>query len=339
MSLLTNPKMSPELRARVSSSVRGLRRGHGARLYAPTRTALLRLSVVGFVIVVVALVWRERQSRALELAQAKERLLQEREQARATLTPNAYTLAERVQLVLRRESNDYAGAVRDDNLTTPNDWQALFRRRLLYARLPTGSVNSPEKLESHLSESKPDAFVLCLKQPAEGRDENALMKRINAINGDAMATKEQLLDVHPAFDAIVTLQLLERSIDESVERAAELKAVLDMQDMWDKARVDERLPSVSAEVLIALLDEPKVADTPVELDGASVHKARVMIVDLSRDKDKVLFRGRYDMNPSWVSERRRHQYANSLDSCRVATEIRNPALVKTVANEPNKPSK
>ncbi len=203
-----------------------------------------------------------------------------------------------------------------------SDWDALLRRPIVYARLPTDTANQPDKLESRLSESKPDAFVLCLKEPAEADTEKALMKRINAINGDAAATKEQLVNVHAAFDAVVSLQLLDSAFDARVAAAEELKPVLDLQEMWDKARIDERLPAVFAEVLIAVLDEPKLADTPVELDGASVHGARVVIVDVSRDLEKVLFRGHYDMNPSWVSERRRHQYSQALDSCRVASQVR-----------------
>jgi hypothetical protein len=330
-SFLTNSKMPHALATRVQSSVGGLRRGHGARVYAPTRTAIVRISVVALVLLAFGAVWQERRDRAQQLASAKHALLQTRAELRATLTPNAYTLAERARLILRRESNDFAGSLRDEALSTGKDWDALLLRRIIYARLPTDSVNQPDKLESLLSESQPDAFVLCLKEPAVDSTEKALMKRINVVFGDSGATKEQLVNIHSAFDAIVTLQLFEPSFDAQVEQAEELKPVLDLQHMWNKAHVDERLPAVFAEVLIALLDEPKVENTPVELDGASVHNVRVIVADLSRDKEKMLFRARYAMDPSWVSERRRHQYAQALGSCRVASEVRNPSELVNVA--------
>jgi hypothetical protein len=316
---LANSKMPQALRSRVESSVRGLRRGHGARVYTETRTALLRFGVAGLLVLVAVVVWRERVERAKRITDAKANLLQARAELRTTLTPNAYTLADRIRLALRRESNSYTGAFKSDELSRPEDWEALLRRSAIYARLPTDSANQPDRLESLLSESHPDAFVLCLKQPPEDRTEKTLMRRINAARTE---TNEVLVNVRPAFDAVVTTQLLAETYDDQVTQANELESVLELQAMWDRARVEERLPAVFAEVLIALLDEPKLPDTPVELDGATVHKVRVFIADLSRDQEKVLFRGSYDMNPNWVSERRRHQYAQALDSCRIAAEVR-----------------
>ncbi len=109
-SFLTNPKMSAALATRVQSSVRGLRPGQRQSLQAPTRTALLRLSIVALLAVISVLVWLEFRTRAQQLATAKSRLTNERAELRATLTPNAYTLSERVMVALRRESNIYAGS-------------------------------------------------------------------------------------------------------------------------------------------------------------------------------------------------------------------------------------
>lgn len=319
---LTNPKMSEALAARVRASVRASRRGHGARASAPLRTALLRAFAVAFFASIGLLVWREQEQRAAQLADAKRTLLNARDELRSTLTPNAHTLASRIRVALRRESNVYAGPLQEGHLRQQQDWDALWQRRLIYARLPTDSANQPDKLDSVLGESKPDEFVLCLMQPSDDPTEKGLMKRLNAINGDPSTTKRQLLNVHPAFDALVVLQLLDPEFLAPVHVAKELGPVMELQETWDKARLEERLPAVFAEVLIAVLDEPKVANTPVELDGESVHAARVVIIDLSRDQDQVLFRARYDLDPSWVSERRRHQYSRALDSCRMASEIR-----------------
>lgn len=286
------------------------------------RTALLRAFAVVFVASIGLLVWREQEQRAAQLADAKRTLLNAQEELRNTLTPNAHRLASRVRTALRRESNEYAGALHDETLRAAKGWEALLQRQLLYARLPTDSVNQADKLDSLLGESKPDEFVLCLMQPAEDQTEKGLMKRLNAINGDTSTTKQQLLNVHAAFDALVALRLLEPAFLAPLHAAKELAPVLQLQETWDKAHIDERLPSVFAEVLIAVLDEPKVTNTPVELDGESVHAARVVIIDLGREQDKVLFRARYDLDPKWVSERRRHRYSRALDSCRMASQIR-----------------
>lgn len=320
-SSLVNPKMNPALAARVVRSLHGKRSsGASTATTSPSRTLLLRLGALAAVSAIVCAVVREVQTRNTQLADAKQTLLQARAELQATLTPRARAFGDRVTRLLTREANSYHGAVRHEQLASIADWDAVLARPIVYARVDVDKISQPERFDAALSESRKDAFVACLKRPPEARGEKELMKRVvDAFGQDA---QEYTSNLHRVHDALVTLRVLDPAIDRQIERAEELQPVLSLQHTWEQARVDERLPAVFGEVVIALLDEPKLPNTPVELDGASVHGVRLVVVDVSREQDLVLLRTHFDLNPSWVSERRRPQYAQGLEGCRMAYDVR-----------------
>jgi hypothetical protein len=319
-SSLVNPKMNPALASRVTSSLRGKRGSGPATPTSPSRTLLIRLGALAAVSAIALAVVREVQTRNEQLRGAKQALLLARAELQSTLTPRARAIGERVTRLLTREANSYHGAVRHEQLGGLADWDALLSRPIVYARVEVDKVSQPERFDAALSESRKDAFVACLKQPPEGRGEKELMKRVTDAFGQG--AQEYTSNLHRVHDALVTLRVLDPAIDRQIERAEELQPVISIQHTWDQAHIDERLPAVFGEIVIALLDEPKVKDTPVELDGASVHGVRLIVVDISREQDQVLLRTHFDLNPSWVSERRRHQYAQGLEACRMAYDVR-----------------
>lgn len=319
---LVTPKMSPQLRERVAASVRGRRVRRQFEANATRRTALIRLVVVVVVAAIAVAVVHEQQTRTAQLNAAKKALLQSRAELRATLTPSALAIGERLTRALRHEANALHVPVRDESLRSTNGWDTLLARPLIYTRAEIALLEPPERLEATVSESRIDAFVACLKHPPGDRSEKELMKRVSDAYGSG--PHEFTQNVYRAHDALLTLRLLDPAIDRQIERADELQPVVHFQQTWEDAQLDARLPAVFGEVFLMLLDEPKTPNTPVELDGASVHGVRVVIVDISREHDQVLLRSHHDLNPSWVSERRRHQYALGLEGCRLAYDLRGP---------------
>lgn len=319
-SLLVNPKLNPALAARVAASVRGRRTPHKSPQSRKNRTFWIRLSVLAAVAGIAVCVINELNTRAEQLADAKHHLLSARAELQQTLTANAKTIGERLSNVIEREGSVDHGALRHESLGSLAAWDALLARPIVYARVNVETINPPERFDAALAESRKDAFVFCLKQPPAERTEKELMKRVNDAFG--RSGEEYTSNIHRAHDALISLRLLDASIDRQIERAEELPPVVHLQHLFDEARLDERLPAVFGEVLIALLDEPKQANTPVELDGASVHRARLVVVDIGRQNAQVLLRTHFDLNPSWVSERRRHQYSQSLEGCRMAYDVR-----------------
>lgn len=317
---LVNPKMESALAARVATSVRGRTSRTTTARATPRRALLLRAGIATVLGLLVAAVVSEQRARSAELAEAKRSLLEARSELRSTLTLRANQVGERLNQVVQRESTTYHGSVRDETLRDTARWDSLLSRPLLYARLALDAVQPPERLDAALAESRKDAFVTCLKQPPAGRTEKELMKRVNEVLG--AATDDRTLHVYRAHDALVALRVLDPALDRQLERAQELSVVLQLQNLWDQARMTDRLPAAFGEVVVLLLDEAKVPGTPVELDGASVHGVRVVIVDVSGERDQVLWRSHHDLNPGWVSERRRHQYAQALEGCRLAHDLR-----------------
>src|SRR5690606_3118691 len=205
------------------------------------------------------------------------------------------------------------------------DLDAMLKRPIAYTRVDIDAVTHADRFDAALADSHKDAFVACLEKPPADRSEKELMKRVaDAFSRDI---HEYTANIHRVHDALVTLRVLAPDIDRQIAQATVLEP---HEHMWQQARIDERLPAVFAEVLVAVLDEPKAPDTPVDLDGANVHRHRVVVVDISDELDRVLLRAQFDLNPSWVSERRRHQYARALDACRMAYDVR------AAFSEPNK---
>lgn len=319
-SLLT-PKMSPALRSRVLSSIRRRSGAVSVRKAEPVRRTLpIRSSVVVLVLFVAFAVIREQRTRSAEIQAAKTQLLNTRAEMRSALPPRAANLGERLMKALRQEAGVYLGDIQHASMRSLEDWDRISSRPLLYARFDVHASVPHERLEGALAESRVDSFVLCLKKPPADRTEKELMKRVADAYG---ATESEFTqNIHRAADALLVLRVLDASMDRELERAESLETVVRLQQVWDEAAVASKLAAVSGEVLLLMIDEPKLPGTPVELDGASVHGVRVVILDLSGERDVVLHRSHHDSNPEWVSERRRHQYAKQLEGCRLAHDIR-----------------
>jgi hypothetical protein len=88
-----------------------------------------------------------------------------------------------------------------------------------------------------------------------------------------------------------------------------------------QAPLKQAKAAARAEYFLFLLDEEKQAGAPSEFDGASKHYVRIHLIHLA--SQKTILRKRLLIDPSWISEKRRHRYAQGLLDCRMAHELRN----------------
>lgn len=320
---LTNSKMNPRLAGRVHASTRGRTSGGAAGISSATRTALLRLSILAALSLALFFVIKEQRDRAAELADAKQKLKAEMSDARTAFPASAMGRSDEALTWLKKECQTYPGDVAA--AAGAQRWLEWLKRKIVYARVEVSGLTASNQTEQVVSESRKDAFVLCLYDPPPDVSEPALMKQVSLAYRGGPNTQQRTENVYRLADAIVVRQLLDQKVDDQIERADELPNVLALQRVWDQARVTDRVGAMTAELLLAVLDEPKTPGTVVELDGASDHWARVLLIDLT--SSTVLYRARKHLKTDWVSERRRSQYASGLNACRLATELRQPGLI------------
>src|SRR5690606_11441943 len=101
---------------------------------AASRTALLRLSAVAVVGLVVFAVVREQRARAKQLDDAKQQLLTQMNEARASFPEGALEVSEQVFTWLKREGRDYQGDVA--GLPGEPRWREWLGRQTVYVRVP-----------------------------------------------------------------------------------------------------------------------------------------------------------------------------------------------------------
>ena len=311
--------MHPALAARIEASVRGRRRGAFA-LGPTTRRAIVRLSIGALLIAMLVLMTREQRGRNIALGQAKSALLANMEQAGHATTEETIGRFQAARKRLEREAKEYAGDYVSPSLETSEQVKALLGRPALYVRMPTERAADTARFERVVGESRLDAFLLCLKDPPPARNEGVLMKWVLAAYRGGEGFRNRAPETHRLYDAMIVARMLAPEVSEAVARAESLADVNELQHRWEAAKVAQRIEAVKPSLLVALLDEPKTPGTLVELDGASDHWVRVFLSDLS--SGQLLVRWRHHLDPSWVSEERRPQYALGLEGCRLAYDFR-----------------
>jgi hypothetical protein len=313
--LLSNRRMSPELRARIEASVRGRRVAAGSRLRARS-ISLLRLLSFAVISGAVALyVINARRSEArFELARGA--LLGRARTESAALTARDRAIVARVMPWLARA----AGTAFSD-LVAPElaerGLSTVLARPTVYVRLPLAGVHGSASLEQAAAQSFKDALVLCLLDPPASRSEKLLVSRARR----AYAGQERMgagAQVTRLYDAISGLPFLSREWERKLLAAEDERALGELERRFNRAPLAAAKRAAKAELLLFALDEPSDGSGPIELDGERPHHVRVGLVDLEADRLLLAFRRHVD--PSWVSAANRAEYASGIDSCSLALD-------------------
>lgn len=313
---LTTKKMSPELKARVQASVRG-DRAVAQRKLTPRAVSHLRWLVALSVTLAVVFLWRVRRQAQAEIEGARSSLLQLHDREASTLTDSDREIVGRVQHWLAAMAKGRP----EDHIATQVSLKGLasiLARSSVYVRVPLEATSALKTFEKSALSSTKDAFVLCLARPPEERSEPKLRRAVQlAYRGDDKL-REATANVQPLRDAMVGLPFLEPPFRARVLEATR-RELEGLRKSFDQAPVAEAKRAAKADQLLVALDESPDTNEPAELDGERAHYVRVGLVDLVAEK--LLLRLRRRVDPTWLSDRTRADYARGVDSCALAFDV------------------
>ncbi len=310
--------MDPALARRVEQSVTGSpghARAGGRRLVALAR-------VVGALVVALALgsfVSARRGARS-SLEGARAELLDQVRAQSAGLTPVERDLAGRVAPWLLGAAGEYPGDLVAPELARPGALAERLAEPAVYVRGPIAAFTTPAGLAGAAAASAKDALLLCLVEPPAARTEKVMLGRVRvAYTGGAEARTPNLRRLD---DAYVGLPLLQPPWEERVQRATDPRALRDLRRQLERAPIASAKRAAKAKLLLYAMDEPGRGGGPTEVDGERPHEVRVGLVDLSAGaQGKLLLRLRKAVDPAWISEASRVQFALGLDACRLALDV------------------
>jgi len=318
--LLVTKRMSPALAARVQAAVSGHRAGSARR--APLK-ALLRLLTFVFVLATIASILSFRRQQALERESRRAALLQTVATQAGKLSRTDRELPLRVSGAIALETAPkYAGDTVAEDLRSRAALTEVLSHPTLYLRGPLESLAQPARLAELAASSAKDAFVLCLMGPPDTRSEQALRSRAStaAAQGKGMQVTAHVERLAPLLQV---LPLLEREWAQRVQAAESLSALQKLQTLLDAAPLEAGVRAAKARQLLLVADETLTATGPTELDGERAHSVRVALVELSSGETRL--RLRRGVDPSWLSEATRAQFAGGADGCALAMDIRQAA--------------
>lgn len=320
-SFLVTRNMSPALAARVQAAVTGTRPGASRR--KSRVKALLRALTASFVIAAVSITLHFRQQRAAQLESRRRELSSELTRHRARLDRSDRDLPHRLAAAVAQHAvATYPGDSFAPQLHDPARLSEALTRPTLYLRGPLEGLAHPARVAELAAGSRKDAFVLCLLSPPEARTEKALRLKASAAyaQGPSMQLTATIERVAPLLQA---LPLLEKDWQTRIETAETLPALERLADLVRAAPLAAAVRAAKARQLLLVLDEAGPLTSSAELDGERPHAVRVVLADLGDGETLVRFRGAVD--PSWLSDTARAQYASGIDSCALAMDLRKAA--------------
>jgi hypothetical protein len=205
-----------------------------------------------------------------------------------------------------------------EELRTPAQLPQRLARPTLYVRGTPDDFASPASVERAALASFPDAFVLCLNDPPAARTEKALLGRTRASYGSRLQTAAG--NVESLRDALITRPFLQDAWRQEVTTADERRALEHLRRDFERAPFERARSVWAARQLLFVVDEPSDATGPTELDGEKPHAVRVGLVDLATDT--LLLHLRMRVDPRWLSDATRTEYARGVDSCALAFDVR-----------------
>lgn len=308
---LTTRKMHPELRDRIQRSVSG--QTTSGRAERPELRALFRATLLLGIGTLAAFLLLSYREEVRELESARFELKTRLSALKRDLSPDDLELGARIEQLIAREAEVYLGDVQGDL----EGWAPIEPRSAIYVRLSLADAQSAERIEQRSLESRRDALLDCFLDPPRERDEASLLRRVRQVYSGA---RPELSSIHPVSSVFLSLVYLAPHFEAQVEAATSRRILSQLQSSLTEARLPRLMPALKSHILIVALDEPKEPGVPSEVDGASRHFMRLVVMD-TRDS-RVLLRARREVDPSWISEQVRFRYALGLDGCRFARDVR-----------------
>jgi hypothetical protein len=312
--LLVTSRMSPALAARVQAAVSGR---HARR--RPLKAAL-RLLTFAFVLTSVVGIVHFRQQRVQQLETRRAELLASLEQAGHSLTRTDRELPTRVAAAIALETAPlYAGDLFAQDVRSAAHLTEALSLPTLYLRGPLDALARPERVSEVASGSSKDALVLCLLAVPDARTEKALRAKASAAyaGGKSVEVTAHIERLAPLVQA---LPLLGREWATRIQVAETPEALQTLQKLVDAAPLAAAVRAAKARQLLLVLDETGAGSGPSELDGERAHPVRVVLTDLTNGETRLRFR--HDVDPGWLSDHARAQYASGIDSCALAMDVR-----------------
>jgi hypothetical protein len=311
-------KMSPALAARVQAAVSGRQQAGDSR--KSRLKALFRLLTFVFVVGSALGVVHFRQRRTQQLESLRAELLDQQARDANQLTRADRELPARVTAAIAlHTSPSYPGDQLAPELFSDATLTAALAAPTLYLRGPLEALAQSARVNELAESSSKDAFVLCLLAPPDARTEKALRLKASAAyaQGPSMQATAHVERVAPL---LLALHLLDQDWRERIQRAETSQALRSLQKLFDAAPLAAAVRSAKARQLLLVLDETSTAKGPTELDGERAHTVRVVLTDLTNGEVRVRFR--HDVDPSWLSDNARTQYASGIDSCSLGLDLR-----------------
>jgi len=312
--LLVTSRMSPELAARVQAAVSGRQ--------APRRPlkSLLRILTFGFVVASVVGVVHFRQQRLQRLETQRAELSARLQHAGRSLTRTDRELPTRVAAAITLEAApSYLGDQLPQALRNEARLLEALLQPTLYVRGPLDALARPERVSEVAASSSKDAFVLCLLAPPEARTEKALRLKASAAYAQRKSL-EVTQHVERLAPLLQALPLLGHEWSRRIAAAETAPALDTLQKLVDAAPLAAAVRAAKARQLLLVVDEPGSGAGPTELDGERAHPVRVVLTDLASGDARLRFR--HTVDPSWLSDQARAQYASGIDSCALAMDFR-----------------
>lgn len=318
--LLVTNKMAPELARRVQASVSGRKRGAGQKSRSPSVVALLRVVTLTLLVGAVSGVVVLRQRDAEEVEALRAGLLETVAKAAATLTPEDRQTLPRVERALMRAAGEYEGDAVEGSIRSKAGLSALLERPLLYVRGSMDAFGTPAAIAETARASQKDAFLVCLIDPPSSRSERGLLERVYVAHSSRARVDERTPNALPLYEAEAGAPFLAPDFAGRVRELDDRKRLKELAASVERAPLIQASRAVKARTLVFVMDEAADRRVPAELDGERARHVRVGIVDLANDR--VLLRLRRFVDPAWISEKRRAEYASGLNACALSLDVR-----------------
>lgn len=314
-SFLVTRRMSPELAARVQASVEGRRAVPGATL-GPRAISLFRLAILAVIACALVALFLARRHADQELERERALLLERVRRYSRDLSPEERSITLRVVPWLVGAAGPHERDFVAPELQAPGALEKELARPAVYVRGPLVSFRGADSIRERAAASSKDAFVLCLVDPPASKTEKLV--RAKARGSYAAAHMRRTAHVARLYDAFAGLPFSAPEWAAQV-RAADRPQLDKLRRNFERAPLEGAKRAAKAQRLLFVIDEPAVSTVPAELDGERPHPVRVGVLDVATGKPLLSLRRHVD--PSWVSEATRAEYASAIDSCTLALDV------------------
>ncbi len=315
-SFLTTPRMHPELRARVLSSLRTDARARvgGANLRRG-RMLFRTILTIALLLAGTFLILTYRQSRE-DFRLAKVQLSQDFEEQVAPFDDEFLHRMTLIDDALKTANAPYPGDMIDEVLHDAFELEAWRRRPLAFVRGPIRAFDTRARRRAAFENGGADALLRCLSVPPLKTSEAALLRHLGQVY-QPRTFRGNFFNAGRGYDVATFLQ---SSFSNELSAASRMKQIQSLKRRLDEAHLDEATPLAGIEVLFAVYDEDKAPGSYADFDGEAEHFVRLIVVDLVANRTVLRLRRKVD--PSWISDDSRIRYSRELDSCRLAADIR-----------------